>query len=354
MGINETQSIYGISYGGKDYFSGQDNTTFQVKPEKTLQELYENLILEYFINNNTDHAFYNDLNNYFKIYGFLELTKHEIIYRIKLLRIFERVGKTRGKELVRVNKRKVDYRCKKRGISKRELDKFGNLKIPGLDLDEYIKFGIGISNKIKSIDPYRTCPWKNQPGFFYNPYKDSIEVSKITCNGIEQLKPIKPGVMSPIRDQIDYRKLIWCTMRGLHMEIDGTFTSNMNIGTDTFYETWRGDKSFHNKIKIYLPELEDCINALNEIGWDIKISQKKKAVELLGKYDMQKFQAIRKTKKCGPLKGKSYSPIVNASFILYVLECEGMEIPNTRQCKFLRSIKWTKCRYELIKEILNR
>jgi hypothetical protein len=352
MGINETQSIYDTSYEDKGYFSGQDNTTLQVKPKKTLQELYENMILEYFINNNTDHAFYNDLNNYFKLYGFLELTKHEIIYRITLLGIFERVGKINSKEIIRVNERKVDYRCKKRGISKRELDKFENLKIPGLELNGYIKFGIGISNKITNIDPYHLIHWKKQPGYFWNPYKDIIEVSKCSSNGIEKLKPIKPGVMCPTRNRIDYRKVIWCTMKGIPIDSDGTSTADLG-STSTLYKTWEGDKSFHNKIKIYLPELEDCINALNEIGWDIKIYQKNKAVELLGKYDMQKFQAIRKTKKCGPLKGKTYSPIVNASFILYVLECEGVEIPNTRQCKFLRSIKWTKCRYELIKEILN-
>ena len=84
-------------------------------------ETLRNLILSYFLNNNTDKTTYKDLKNYLKDYGMPEIEKQELIHIISDIGIFERTGMTKKEEIIRVNKRKVKYRCDKYGISKKHL-----------------------------------------------------------------------------------------------------------------------------------------------------------------------------------------------------------------------------------------
>lgn len=309
-------------------------------------ETLRNLILSYFLNNNTDKTTYKDLNNYLKDYGMPEIEKQELIHIISDIGIFERTGMTKKEEIIRINKRKVKYRCDKYGISKNQVDEYGNKKIPGLRTTGYKKFGIGIANKLKSTDPYRTVHWRTIPGYFFDPYKNVIEVVKRSGNEWEYLTPISIGAASLTRDQTDYKRMIWNIMNGLEtMETLGTNVPKLDYN--------HGNKSFSNKINWYLPELEEAISALEGVGFEISIDQRKKAVKLLANFNINDFQGIRNNKKCRKFHKKFYSPVVNASFIMYVLESEGADIPNTRQCKFLRTIGWTKCRYEFIKEIIS-
>jgi len=309
-------------------------------------ETLRNLILSYFLNNNTDKTTYKDLKNYLKDYGMPEIEKQELIHIISDIGIFERTGMTKKEEIIRVNKRKVKYRCDKYGISKNQVDEYGNKNIPGLRTTGYKKFGIGIANKLKSTDPYRTVHWRTFPGYFFDPYKNVIEVVKRSGNEWEYLTPISIGAASLTRDQTDYKRMIWNIMNGLEtMETLGTNVPKLDYN--------HGNKSFSNKINWYLPELEEAISALEGVGFEISIDQRKKAVKLLAKFNMNDFQGIRNSKKCRKFHKKFYSPVVNASFIMYVLESEGADIPNTRQCKFLRSIGWSKCRYKMIKDIID-
>lgn len=309
-------------------------------------ETLRNLILSYFLNNNTDKTTYKDLNNYLKDYGMPEIEKQELIHIISDIGIFERTGMTKKEEIIRINKRKVKYRCDKYEISKNQVDEYGNKKIPGLRTTGYKKFGIGIANKLKSTDPYRTVHWRTIPGYFFDPYKNVIEVVKRSGNEWEYLTPISIGAASLTRDQTDYKRMIWNIMNGLEtMETLGTNVPKLDYN--------HGNKSFSNKINWYLPELEEAISALEGVGFEISIDQRKKAVKLLANFNINDFQGIRNNKKCRKFHKKFYSPVVNASFIMYVLESEGADIPNTRQCKFLRTIGWTKCRYEFIKEIIS-
>ena len=316
-------------------------------------EAMENLILSYFNNNDNPNnnkdtliAYTNDLTNYLIRYGMPDLQNQELIHVISNLGIFERTGKLKGQDIIRVGKRKVQYRCNKRGIEKKRFDRYGNLEIPGLRQTGYKKFGIGIANKLKSTDPYRTVHWRTFPGYFFDPYKNVIEVVKRSGNEWEYLTPISIGAASLTRDQTDYKRMIWNIMNGLEtMETLGTNVPKLDYN--------HGNKSFSNKINWYLPELEEAISALEGVGFEISIDQRKKAVKLLAKFNMNDFQGIRNSKKCRKFHKKFYSPVVNASFIMYVLESEGADIPNTRQCKFLRTIGWTKCRYEFIKEIIS-
>ena len=309
-------------------------------------ETLRNLILSYFLNNNTDKTTYKDLKNYLKDYGMPEIEKQELIHIISDIGIFERTGMTKKEEIIRVNKRKVKYRCDKYGISKNQVDEYGNKNILGLRTTGYKKFGIGIANKLKSTDPYRTVHWRTFPGYFFDPYKNVIEVVKRSGNEWEYLTPISIGAASLTRDQTDYKRMIWNIMNGLEtMETLGTNVPKLDYN--------HGNKSFSNKINWYLPELEEAISALEGVGFEISIDQRKKAVKLLANFNINDFQGIRNNKKCRKFHKKFYSPVVNASFIMYVLESEGANIPNTRQCKFLRTIGWTKCRYEFIKEIIS-
>lgn len=309
-------------------------------------ETLRNLILSYFLNNNTDITTYKDLNNYLKDYGMPEIEKQELIHIINDIGIFERTGMTKKEEIIRINKRKVKSRCDKYEISKNQVDEYGNKKIPGLRTTGYKKFGIGTANKLKSTDPFRTLHWRTIPGYFFNPYRDKIEVCKMSGNEWEYLTPISIGAASLTRDQTDYKRMIWNIMNGLEtMETLGTNVPKLDYN--------HGNKSFSNKINWYLPELEEAISALEGVGFEISIDQRKKAVKLLANFNINDFQGIRNNKKCRKFHKKFYSPVVNASFIMYVLESEGADIPNTRQCKFLRTIGWTKCRYEFIKEIIS-
>ena len=314
-------------------------------------ETLRNLILSYFLNNNTDKTTYKDLKNYLKDYGMPEIEKQELIHIISDIGIFERTGMTKKEEIIRVNKRKVKYRCDKYGISKNQVDEYGNKNIPGLRTTGYKKFGIGIANKLKSTDPYRTVHWRTIPGYFFDPYKNMIEVVKRSGNEWEYLTPISIGASELTRDQTNYKSIIWDIMHGTEHKVTTGEPTNI-IGTAASYDIYHGNKSFTNKINWYLPELEEAVQALADSGFVSSTNQKKKAVELLARFNMNQFQGIRNNKKCRKFHKKFYSPVVNASFIMYVLESEGVEIPNTRQCKFLRTIGWTKCRYEFIKDII--
>lgn len=317
-------------------------------------EAMENLILFYFKNNDNPNnnkdrltAHIDDLTNYLIRYGMPELQNQELIHIITNLGIFERTGKLKGKDIIRVGKRKVHYRCNKRGIEKIRFDRYGNIEIPGLRLTGFKKFGVGIGNKLKSTDPYRSVHWRLIPGYFFNPYGDYIEVVKRSGNEWEYLKPISIGAQTLTRDQTNYKAMIWHIMHGTDLP---TFISNL---PDESYDPFHGNKSFSNKINLYLPEMEEAISELEDAGWQVATDQKKRAVELLARFHMQKFQGIRNNKECGKCPKKFYSQIVNASFILYILDCSGVDIPNTRQCKFLRSIGWSKCRYKMIKDIID-
>ena len=321
-------------------------------------EAMENLILSYFNNNDNPNnnkdtliAYTNDLTNYLIRYGMPDLQNQELIHVISNLGIFERTGKLKGQDIIRVGKRKVQYRCNKRGIEKKRFDRYGNLEIPGLRQTGYKKFGIGIANKLKSTDPYRSVHWRTIPGYFFDPYKNMIEVVKRSGNEWEYLTPISIGASELTRDQTNYKSIIWDIMHGTEHKVTTGEPTNI-IGTAASYDIYHGNKSFTNKINWYLPELEEAVQALADSGFVSSTNQKKKAVELLARFNMNQFQGIRNNKKCRKFHKKFYSPVVNASFIMYVLESEGADIPNTRQCKFLRTIGWTKCRYEFIKDII--
>lgn len=309
-------------------------------------ETLDNLILSYFLNENTDKTACADLTNYLQDHGFPEIEKQKLIRIIKDIGIFERTGKLKGQCIIRVNKRKVKYRCDKYGIEKRQLDEYGNPKILGLRTKGYKKFGVGIANKVRSTDPYRIVHWRTIPGYFFNPYKDKIEVVKRSGHEWEELIPISIGSPDINRDQHNYKAIIWNIM-------NKTMPTQLS-GTSATYDRFHGNKSFTNKVNLYLPELEEAISELQKSGWSIVTDQKKRAVELLARFNMNQFQGFLNNKKCRKFHKNFYSPVVNASFIIYVLESEGADIPNTRQCKFLRSIGWTLCRYEFIKDIIRR
>ena len=314
-------------------------------------ESVRNLILSYFLNNNTDKTTYEDLTNYLNDNGIPEIGKQELIHIINDIGIFERTGMLKREEIIRVNKRKVKYRCDKYGISKKQFDEHGNIKIIGLRTRGYKRFGVGIGNKLKSTDPYRSIHWRTIPGYFFDPYKNMIEVVKRSGNEWEYLTPISIGASELTRDQTNYKSIIWDIMHGTEHKVTTGEPTNI-IGTAASYDIYHGNKSFTNKINWYLPELEEAVQALADSGFVSSTNQKKKAVELLARFNMNQFQGIRNNKKCRKFHKKFYSPVVNASFIIYFLESEGVEIPNTRQCKFLRTIGWTKCRYEFIKDII--
>lgn len=335
---DEVLSKEKISING-DYRAIPFNKLFL--PDETIR----NLILSYFLNNNTDQTTYKDLINYLKDYGIPVIDKQELIRIIKGIGIFERTGMLKRKEIIRVNKRKVKYRCDKYGISKKQLDEYGNIKISGLRTTGYKKFGIGTANKLKSTDPYRSVHWRTIPGYFFNPYSNVIEVVKRSGNEWEYLKPISIGAADVTRDQTNYKRLIWNIMHGLE--------TMDPLGSNESYASFHGNKSFSNKVNWYLPELEEAILSLEDAGWQVSTDMKKKAVAMLAYFNMNQFQGIRNNKKCRKFHKKWYSPVVNASYIIYHLELEGADIPNTRQCKFLRTIGWTKCRYEFIKEIIS-